>query len=228
MGIEGVVFDKDGTLLDFHATWDDAFAGMIAGFAGGDRDLERRLADELGFDPVAGSILPTSAFVADSNAQFGNRLAAIIGRPRGDRGLLVEIEQAIVVHLPSTPTGAAGAAELLAELSVRGVPVALATNDSESRGRDQMMALGWAHHFGAFYGYDSGHGEKPHPGMVLAAASGMGLDPAEVVMVGDSGTDMGAGRAAGAVTALVGGRADLAAEADIVLADLGDLLDHLR
>ena len=225
--ILGVVFDKDGTLLDFHATWDRPFGAMIARFSACDPELERRLADSLGFDLVTRSITAGSPFVSDSNAEFGNRLAAVIGRPPGDSDLLVEIAQAIADHSPAIPTAAPGAGRLLAELTARGIPIALATNDAESRGRAQMAALGWSAHFRAVYGYDSGHGEKPGPGMVLAAARGMGLDPSDVVMVGDSHIDMTAGRAAGVITALVGGRADLVDEADIVLPTLIDLLEHL-
>jgi phosphoglycolate phosphatase len=225
--IKGVVFDKDGTLLDFHATWDVPFGAMIAGLAGGDSDLESRLADSLGFDLVTRSIIAGSPFVTESNVGFGNQVAAVIGRPPDDRELLAEIAQAISDNAPVMPTAAPGAAALLAELSALDIPVALATNDAEARGREQMAALGWSGHFGAVYGYDSGYGEKPDPGMVLAAAKDMGLDPSNVVMVGDSHIDMAAGRAAGVITALVGGRADLVYEADIVLPALVDLLDHL-
>jgi phosphoglycolate phosphatase len=225
--IKGVVFDKDGTLLDFHATWDVPFGAMIAGLAGGNSDLERRLADSLGLDLATRSITPGSPFVTESNVAFGNRVAAVIGRPPDDRDLLAEIAQAIADNAPEKPTAAPGAGALLAELAARGLPVALATNDAESRGRAQMEAMGWSGHFRSVYGYDSGHGEKPDPGMVLAAVRDMGLDPSNVVMVGDSHLDVTAGRAAGVITALVGGRADLVDEADIVLPALVDLLDHL-
>ena len=50
---------------------------------------------------------------------------------------------------------------------------------------------------------------------------------AEVAMVGDSSTDTGSSNAAGTVTVLYGPRADLASEADVVLADLASLLDLL-
>lgn len=44
---------------------------------------------------------------------------------------------------------------------------------------------------------------KPAPGMVLAAAVHLGLAPGQVALVGDSGTDVGAARAAGARGVLV-------------------------
>ncbi|PZF59680.1 haloacid dehalogenase [Curtobacterium sp. MCSS17_008] len=44
---------------------------------------------------------------------------------------------------------------------------------------------------------------KPRPGMVLDAAERLGLDPAELVVVGDIGADVGAAVAAGAQGILV-------------------------
>jgi len=44
---------------------------------------------------------------------------------------------------------------------------------------------------------------KPRPGMVLEAADRLGLDPSELVVVGDIGADVGAAAAAGAQGVLV-------------------------
>jgi D-glycero-D-manno-heptose 1,7-bisphosphate phosphatase len=46
---------------------------------------------------------------------------------------------------------------------------------------------------------------KPKPGMILDAAQRHGLDPARSVMVGDRGSDIAAGLAAGCATVRVGG-----------------------
>ncbi len=44
---------------------------------------------------------------------------------------------------------------------------------------------------------------KPAPGLVLAAAAALGVDPAECVMIGDIGADVRAGLSAGARAVLV-------------------------
>ena len=44
---------------------------------------------------------------------------------------------------------------------------------------------------------------KPAPGMVLAAADALGVDPADCALVGDIGADVGAAAAAGARAVLV-------------------------
>ncbi|MEM7139717.1 MAG: HAD-IA family hydrolase [Actinomycetota bacterium] len=225
--VRGVVFDKDGTLLDFHATWDAALGAVLADFAAGDAALLAVLDRELGFDRARVHIDDDSPFVADSSQAFADKLAVLIGRPAGDVDLLREIDERIDANAPARATPEAGADELLRALAERNVPMAVATNDNAARARPQLAALGWGAHLGLVFGADSGHGEKPGPGMVVAAAAAMGLDPTEVVMVGDSSTDIGAGNAAGAVTALYGGREDLIADANIVLDALTDLLAYV-
>ena len=76
-------------------------------------------------------------------------------------------------------------------------------------------------------GFDSGHGGKPEPGMLLAFARVAGLAPSAVLMVGDSRHDLIAGRRAGmatlAVLTGVAEAADLADLADAVRPDIGHL-----
>jgi phosphoglycolate phosphatase len=80
-------------------------------------------------------------------------------------------------------------------------------------------------------GSDSGFGAKPAPGMLLAFADHIGIDPGEIAMVGDSEHDLVAGRAAGMATVGVltgvAGRQDLLPHADVVLPDIGYLADWL-
>ena len=47
---QGIVFDKDGTLLDFAETWDPAIFAAIRKAAVGDLARQQAIADELGYD----------------------------------------------------------------------------------------------------------------------------------------------------------------------------------
>jgi D-glycero-D-manno-heptose 1,7-bisphosphate phosphatase len=67
---------------------------------------------------------------------------------------------------------------------------------------------------------------KPQPGMLLAAARELDLDLRRSWMIGDSESDVLAGRAAGCRTALVGARAP-AAGADIVAGCLFDAAEMI-
>jgi D-glycero-D-manno-heptose 1,7-bisphosphate phosphatase len=71
---------------------------------------------------------------------------------------------------------------------------------------------------------------KPEPGMLLQAASDLGLDPARCVIIGDKMSDMEAGAAAGiGLRILLGPREDKWSEpAHEVVADLGEALALVR
>jgi histidinol-phosphate phosphatase family protein len=70
---------------------------------------------------------------------------------------------------------------------------------------------------------------KPRPGLVLAAAGRLGVDPRRCLVVGDTAADLGAAEAAGAIGVLVPNERTLEAEvaaAHRVAADLADALDR--
>jgi D-glycero-D-manno-heptose 1,7-bisphosphate phosphatase len=71
---------------------------------------------------------------------------------------------------------------------------------------------------------------KPNPGMLLQAASDLGLDPPRCAIIGDKMSDMEAGAAAGiGLRILLGPREDKEAEpAHVVVADLGEALALVR
>jgi histidinol-phosphate phosphatase family protein len=71
---------------------------------------------------------------------------------------------------------------------------------------------------------------KPQPGLVLDAAVALGLEPRDVAVIGDTGADVGAALAAGAVGVLVPiprTRAEEVAAAPLVAEDLSGALDLL-
>ena len=110
-----------------------------------------------------------------------------------------------------------GAARALTRLRDAGVPLALVSNQSGvARGLLTMAQVEEVNHrleelvgpLGPWlvcpHAPDDGCGcRKPAPGLVLAAAAALGVDPGECVVIGDIGADMGAARAAGARGILV-------------------------
>ena len=69
---------------------------------------------------------------------------------------------------------------------------------------------------------------KPEPGMVLAAASRLGVAPGDVAVVGDIGADVGAARAAGARSVLVPTPVTMPEEVDAAPVVRPDLLAAVR
>ena len=119
-----------------------------------------------------------------------------------------------------------GAAGALARLRAAGVPLALVSNQSGvARGLmtlDQVDAVNQRVEellgpIGPWvvcpHGPDDGCVcRKPAPGLVLAAAAALGVDPVDCVVIGDIGADVDAARAAGARPILVPTEATLPEE----------------
>lgn len=220
--IEAVLFDKDGTLFDFRASWGDWARAYIRSIAR-DAGHAATLGSAIGYDMETGRFAPDSVVIAATAA---------------------DIAEALLPHLPGQShaqvtaainASAAGAAmaqavplrPLFQALRDRGLRIGLATNDYEAAARAHLAAHDLTEFFDFIAGYDSGHGAKPGPGMCLAFARQTGTAPERAVMVGDSLHDLDAGRAAGmrtvAVLTGIAGAAELAPHADVVLPDIGAL-----
>ena len=221
--VKAVLFDKDGTLFDFAATWVPWAEHFLLKAFEGDQDRAGAAGAAIGFD-LAGR-------------QFKRDSIAIAGTPD-------EVVTALAPHLPSVDpsvlltllnTEAAAApqreavplAPLLRQLRARGLRLGVATNDAEHPARAHLTAAGVAEMFDFIAGFDSGHGGKPDTGQLLAFAAHVELPPAQIAMVGDSLHDLEAARGAGMIpVAVLTGPAEadvLAPHAEIVLSDVGQL-----
>lgn len=223
MTITGILFDKDGTLFDFRATWDGWAGRMILDLAGGDADLAGRVAEAVRYDLEAGGFHANSPFIAGSNEEVAQVLA----------GVLTQYTAPQIEHFLSLRAGEASlspAVDLdpyLRGLAGRGLALGVMTNDSEYSALAHLREAGVAELFDFIAGFDSGFGAKPSPRPLLAFADHMGCAPETVVMVGDSSHDLIAGRRAGMRTlGVLTGTAtheELAGLADAVLPDIGHI-----
>lgn len=222
-GLRGLLFDKDGTLFDFQATWGVWGGAFIRELAGGEADRAGALAEALGYDLAQKRFRRESPVIAGTMEVVIR--AAMTTLPALDEGRLrrhVLESTAAAPQVPATPLR-----PLLARLRETGFRLGLATNDAEGPARAHLERAGILGDFDFIAGYDSGHGAKPGPGMAQAFCRVTGLDPASCAMIGDSAHDLACGRGAGmiAVAVLTGpaGREDLAGHADLVLPDIAAL-----
>ncbi|WP_439154775.1 HAD family hydrolase [Yoonia sp.] len=221
--IKGIIFDKDGTLFDFNATWGAWARLMLQAEAGDDPILFTELADVLGFDAANDRFLPGSVVIASTVDIVADHICQVmphLSKPhliaRMNAGA-AQVAQVEAVPLEPYFTG----------LRARGLHLGIATNDAEAPARKHLERAGVDAHFDFIAGYDSGHGAKPGPGQLLAFATLTGVDPVQCVMVGDSLHDLDAGRAAGMRTigVLTGPaqRPELAPHADVVLDTIAEI-----
>jgi phosphoglycolate phosphatase len=224
--IDGLIFDKDGTLFDFRISWGQWAKGFLASVSTGP-DHAAALGRAIGFDAATLTFAPDSPVIAATAADIAAALA-----PHLPGQTVARLTERIDETAGAAPMSeAVPLRPLLATLRARGLKLGVATNDSEAPARQHLAAHGITDCFDFIAGYDSGHGAKPGPGMCLAFAGTLGLDPARVAMVGDSRHDLEAGRAAGmrtvAVLTGIARHDDLAPHADVVLPDIGSLPDWL-
>ncbi|MEX0970159.1 MAG: HAD family hydrolase [Paracoccaceae bacterium] len=227
MAIQGLIFDKDGTLFDFQQSWGGWFARLLDSLSDGQAERRAALAQRMDFDLATQRFNPNSIFIAGTSDDMIAHIADLMPHET-PQNLLARIaamkaEPAQVPALPLAP--------YLSALRARGLVLAVATNDGEGPARAQLKIAGIHDQFACIAGYDSGFGAKPAPGMLLGVAEKMGLAPHNLAMVGDSTHDMHAGRAAGmhCIAVLTGPatQADLHGHADIVLGNIGEIPEYL-
>jgi phosphoglycolate phosphatase len=227
MAIKGILFDKDGTLLDYGRTWVPINKEVALYAARGDRALAADLLRLHGQDPDTDAVTPNSVLAAGSIYDIAEAFAGYLG-PRTPLDLTAAIDRIYGDAGAKHAIPVEGAERTLAELKRRGFKLGVATNDSEgglaaSLSRSGLLAL-----FDFTVGCDSGFGTKPDPRMVYAFCAAVAVKPAEVAMVGDSVADLVMGRAAsvGLTVGVLGGtgaREDLADTADLILAGVTEL-----
>lgn len=227
-GLAGVLFDKDGTLFDFEATWRGVARAFLAGLAPGDPGRQAEIGSAIGFDMASNRFRAGSVLVSGTTGEIAAVLTEVI--PGSDAATFERLGNAAAQTLDGSTLvpAAADLGGVLDRLAGRGLALGVATNDGEAAARLHLGSAGVLNRFAFVAGYDSGHGLKPDPGMVLAFAGACGLSVADVAMVGDSVHDLGAARAAGvrlAIGVLTGpaGPADLAPLADVVLPSIAEL-----
>ena len=221
-GIRGIVFDKDGTLFDFAATWEVWAAAFLRRIAQDDATAVR-LGHAIGFDLLQQKFARDSVVIAGTPGEVADELLAQLeGYTRSQLLNILNQEaaqapQKEVVPLPP----------YLANLRSAGLKLGVVTNDAEEPALAHLRAAGVDQAFDFVAGFDSGYGAKPQAGQLLAFCAETGLSPDTVVMVGDSTHDLIAGRRAGmwCVGVLTGlaPREALAPQADHVVQHIGEL-----
>jgi phosphoglycolate phosphatase len=229
--IKGILFDKDGTLVNFNATWLAIGDTLALQAAGGDRVRADALLAEAGYDFAQGKFKADSVFAAGTNADV-----VALWYPTIDRGLRQELvdrfDRITAVEGAAKAVALPGAIDAVTELHRTGYRLGLATNDSTGGAEQTLLMLGIAQMFDAAYGYDAVANPKPAADTILSFCELTGLAPAEVAMVGDNGHDLemahngGCGLAIGVLSG-TGTRETLERRADAILGSIAELPEFL-
>ena len=77
MTIRGILFDKDGTLLDFNSTWVPVNRAAALTVAGGDSGIARYLLEECGQDEAAGRVMAGTLLAVGTTTEIAGRWAEL-------------------------------------------------------------------------------------------------------------------------------------------------------
>ncbi len=228
MNYQGILFDKDGTLLDFNKTWLPVYRCAAREFAQGDSKLADQLLAHHGFDISNQRVIGGSLLAAGNNDQIAVAWAKQIDQQQRVGQISERLDQIFCIEGAKHATAVAGLSETLRILKLSGLKLGVATADSYQGIINSLQAFDVLDEFDFLAGYDSGHGVKPGAGMVAAFCRQLQLEVIKVVVVGDNRHDMEMGRNANAglcVGVLTGtsSREDLEDIADIVLDDISAL-----
>lgn len=230
--IELVIFDKDGTLIDFQAMWagwETELARRLEQAAG--VAVSARLFEAMGYDPATGRVTPGGPLAVWPMGALRALTIDVLREVLPAAAAEAAVEAAWAIPDPvalARPLADLGA--LFGALRRRGLRIAVATTDDRAPTAATLAALGVAPLVEALACGDDDFPTKPAPDPVLALCRQLGVAPARAMVVGDTIADMRMGRAAGVglvvgVTSGVSTAELLAPYADAVIGSIGELID---
>jgi phosphoglycolate phosphatase len=230
-GIDLLIFDKDGTLIEFHLMWGgwvDRLASRLEAATG--LTLREGLYALLGVDLETGRIHAHGLLAATPMSRIREAVAAFVaeagaGPERAEAALRLAWDAPDPVALARPVTDLAS---LFERLRRRVGLFAVATSDDRDPTVRTLESLGIAGEFAGLACADDGIPNKPAPDPVLQLCARLGVPPDRTAVVGDSPADLRMGRAAGvartiAVLTGVGDHATLEPLADVVLPSIAEL-----
>jgi len=232
-----ILFDKDGTLIDFKNMWlvwlDYMFTALQQEYQLTKniiRDFEEAVGVKLDKRWVASSGVMASGCMDSLRRSMAQCLTAYgVDPEEAVSGFDVMVKTSETeVDWPAITHSVPGLEQFLYKLKDRGIKVAVTTADTTSRAEDTLCSLGLASHFDAVVGADRVSSTKPAPDMALLACELLDVHPMDAVVVGDNITDMQMGKSAG-VAGVIGVLTgvcqvrQLEALADAVVESVGEL-----
>lgn len=212
----GILFDKDGTLLDFMGlwgSWAETLTQLLRrelehlGVKGTElrrdllglhRDSSNRI---IGYDKAGPLAMGTEAEVTallaaqlyGAGVPWNDALSTI-----RDFNMMAMEELRRLRNVRPLP----GLNEFLAACRSEGIVLGVVTSDITSEALEHLEWLGIRGYFQSVIGTDRVEKGKPEPDMLLLACRELGITPADTVIIGDSNADMQMGKKAGVSLAI--------------------------
>ena len=234
-GAQAIIFDKDGTLIDFDAMWGGwvvYLAEQITAVSG--LNVREALCLAMGFDEKARKVLAQGKLASRPMSQLHQLTVDVVksfGLSSVDAERIVEtawcIPDPVILAKPLTDLRT-----LFSNLRDQGIQIAVATADDRSSTQAMIEAFDIEEFITTLVCGDEGIPSKPAPDMVLRLCERLELDPKNVMVIGDTASDLKMARAAGAGLAVgvlsgVSSAKDLIPYADVLIESIDELHDYI-
>lgn len=200
-----IVFDKDGTLVDLHHMWGDMSMQWIDAMLeplSQDRGIGEDLYRSLGYDPLARRIVANSPMAVACTQDLYAVAATVLcqhGHPWHEAIDIVRSAAKITIELPRPdqirPLGDVGGT--IRRLAAAGIIVAIATSDDRAITEATLPILGIGDAVGLLVCGDDALPNKPDPAGLHFLSRQTRIAPSQIMMVGDTTSDMLFGKNAG-------------------------------
>jgi len=234
MAINGILFDKDGTLIDFQSTWVPLYKEAALFVADNCQHRADKMLAASGYDENTNTVLANTVLAQGNNDEIIEVWLPHAGEYAGtDKKISEAIGHFFTSRIALHAVQVTDLKKLFSVLKQKKLKLGVATSDGIESAKSSLEPFGILDQLDFLVGFDSGFGSKPGTGMIEGFVATTGLKAHEIMMVGDSPHDMEMGKAAGVgknIGVLTGtcSHAQLCDDADHVIdniADIGTVLD---
>lgn len=228
---QAIIFDKDGTLIDFDAMWGGwvvYVAEQLQAVSG--LDVHAAFYSVMGYDEKNKKVLPQGKLASRPMAQLYQLTVEVmqaVGLSAEQAERVVKqawwIPDPVILSKPLTDLWT-----LFSNLRSRGIQIAIATADDRAPTQAMIEAFDIEEFISTMVCADDGIPPKPAPDTMLTICERLKVDPSKVMVVGDTTADLKMARAADAGMAVgvlsgVSSSADLIHYADVLIESVDEL-----
>ena len=235
---KGIIFDKDGTLIDFDSFWQEIAIAAVQSILNElniDEKLFKGAMNAIGV--IDGETDVDGVLCKGTYGDIGRELQAYFAK----NNYVFSVEEVINVTIEAFHKNAdkglvvatcADICSTLIQLKQAGVKIAVVTSDDPFVTGKCLEALKIDKLFDIIYTDDGTHPNKPDPYCIMDFCERFGLKQEEVAMVGDSLTDVLFAKNAGVMSIGVaktkGNVEFLTGKADIVVPDISFVFEVIK
>lgn len=191
-----IIFDKDGTLIDFQSTWSPWVTALATSLEMGcDFDVSKRLYEVMGYCEKTDTLSDSSLLAYASMDKIKEEIKIMLLEGGIEKeevdNLLRKSWSECHVNNTSRPTPTTNLVRLFNWIRNADIKIAVCTSDSRASTESALRKLQVRKFVDAVVCSDDENMEaKPSPCGVLKICADLGIQPSETVVVGDTTADM--------------------------------------